>query len=143
MDWLLPWVKAVHMMAVISWLAGLFYLPRLLAYHANATVGSESSETFKTMEHRLIGIIMTPAMLVTWITGGLLAWGYTFYLDGWFLAKLALVLVISAFHGKCVSWHKAFERDANANSNAFYRTVNEVPTLLMVVIVILAVVKPF
>lgn len=130
-------------MAVISWMAGLFYLPRLLAYHANVAVGSESSELFKTMEHRLIRIIMTPAMLVTWVTGALLAWGYSFYLEGWFLLKFVLVLAMSAFHGKAVSWHKAFTQDANTQSNAFFRTINEVPTLLMVAIVILVVIKPF
>lgn len=143
MDWLLPWVKAVHIMAVISWMAGLFYLPRLFAYHANAKVGSETSQTFKTMEHRLIRIIMTPAMSVAWVTGALLAWGYSFYLDGWFLAKFALVLAMSAFHGKCVAWQKAFAQDSNTNTNAFYRTVNEVPPLIMVAIVILVVIKPF
>jgi len=143
MDWLLPWVKAVHIMAVISWMAGLFYLPRLFVYHADATVGSETSETFKTMERRLIRIIMTPAMLVTWVTGALLAWGYSFYADGWFLVKFALVLAMSAFHGKAVSWQKAFAQDANTQGNAFYRKINEVPTLLMVAIVILVVIKPF
>lgn len=130
-------------MAVISWLAGLFYLPRLFVYHADATAGSEASETFKVMEHRLIRIIMTPAMLVTWITGLLLAWGYTFYLELWFLLKFVLVLIMSAFHGKCVAWHKAFQQDANTHPNTFYRKVNELPTLLMVAIVILVVIKPF
>ncbi len=130
-------------MAVISWLAALFYLPRLLAYHANATVGSETSETFKIMEHRLIRIIMTPAMVMAWLTGVLLAWGQSFYLEGWFLVKFVLVLAMSAFHGLCVSWHKTFEQDANTKTNAFFRMINEVPTLLMVIIVILVVLKPF
>lgn len=130
-------------MAVISWLAGLFYLPRLFVYHADAAVGSQTSETFKIMQHRLIRIIMTPAMVVTWITGVLLAWGYSFYLETWFLIKFALVLMMSAFHSKCVAWHRAFQQDVNTHDSLFFRKVNELPTVLMMVIVILVVIKPF
>ena len=143
MDAIMLWVKALHVMAVISWMAGLFYLPRLFAYHADTKVGSETSQTFKVMEERLSRIIMAPAMIMTWLTGLLLAWWYGFYLEGWFLAKFVLVLVMSAFHGKCQAWRKAFAADANLNSNGYFRAVNEVPTLLMVVIVILVIVKPF
>ena len=130
-------------MAVISWLAGLFYLPRLFVYHADAAKGSDSSQTFKIMEERLLRIIMTPAMVVAWLTGLVMAWWFDFWLEGWFLAKLALLLAMSAFHGKCIGWHKEFVSDTNTHDNGFYRKVNEIPTLLMVVIVILAVVKPF
>lgn len=143
MDAAMLWVKAVHIMAVISWLAGLFYLPRLFAYHANAAPGSDTSETFKVMEERLMRIIMVPAMAVTWLTGLLQVWWYGFYFEGWFITKFALVLVMSAFHGKCVTWRKAFAADANTQSNKFFRMVNEVPTVLMIAIVLLAVLKPF
>lgn len=143
LDALMPWMKALHVMAVISWMAGLFYLPRLFVYHADADAGSDKSETFKVMERRLLRIIMTPAMLVAWLTGLILVWWYGYLTDGWFLAKFALVLAMSAFHGKCAAWHKAFEADANPNDGTFYRKVNEIPTVLMVLIVILVIVKPF
>lgn len=140
---LMPWLKALHVMAVISWMAGLFYLPRLFAYHADAERGSDTSKTFKVMEERLLRIIMRPAMIVAWLTGGLLAWWFTYYLDGWFIAKLLLVIAMSAFHGFCQRWQKDFAADKNSRSNGFYRAVNEVPTLLMVGIVILVIVRPF
>lgn len=143
MDGDMLWVKALHVMAVISWLAGLFYLPRLFAYHANVPVGSDSAATFQVMEERLMRIIMAPAMVVTWLTGLALAWVYGVYADGWFIAKFVLVVAMSAFHGACVGWRKAFAADANTRSNRFFRIANEVPTLLMVAIVILVVVKPF
>lgn len=143
MDAVMPWVKAVHIMAVISWLAGLFYLPRLFAYHADADVGSQTADTFIVMEARLLRIIMRPALAVTWLTGLTLVWYYQFYFEAWFLLKFALVLAMTAFHGACVRWQREFAAGSNANSNGFYRAVNEAPTLLMVVIVILVVVKPF
>jgi len=137
------WLKALHIMAVIAWLAGLFYLPRLFAYHADAKPGSEMSETFKTMEYRLLRIIMNPAMMLVWITGPWLAWLQGVYLEGWFLAKVALVVVLTGFHHALGLWRKAFAADRNTRPARFYRIANEVPTLLMVGIVILVVVKPF
>lgn len=137
------WLKALHVMAVIAWMAGLFYLPRLFVYHADAKPDSEMSETFKTMERRLLKIIMTPAMAVVWITGPLLAWWQGAYLEFWFLAKMVLVLAMSAFHGKLAKWQREFAAGVNTRPNTFYRTANEVPTLLMAAIVILVVVKPF
>ena len=136
------WLKAVHIMAVIAWMAGLFYLPRLYVYHTRAKAGSETSETFKVMEEKLLRIIMNPAMIVTWIAGGLLVYLQNQYMDGWFHVKLLLVVAMSAFHGALSKWRKDFAADANTRSERFYRLANEVPTLLMVLIVILVVVKP-
>jgi putative membrane protein len=137
------WLKALHIMAVIAWLAGLFYLPRLFAYHADAKSGSELSETFKVMEHRLFRIIMNPAMMVVWASGPLLAWVQGVYLDGWFLGKMALVAVLTGYHHALGRWRKDFAADKNARSSRFYRLANEVPTALMVGIVLLVVLKPF
>ena len=137
------WLKAVHIMAVIAWLAGLFYLPRLFVYHADAKPGSELSETFKVMEQRLLKIIMTPAMIAVWITGPLLAWMQGVYADGWFLAKMALVIAMTAFHGHLGKWRKEFAAGANTRPAKFYRTINELPTVLMAAIVLLVILKPF
>lgn len=137
------WLKALHVMAVIAWLAGLFYLPRLFVYHAGAKPGSELSETFKVMEQRLLRLIMNPAMIVVWITGPWLAWWEGVYLEGWMLAKFAFVLVLTGFHHALALWRKDFAADRNKRSARFYRVANEVPTFLMVVIVILVIVKPF
>ena len=137
------WLKALHVIAVMSWMAGLLYLPRLFVYHAEAKPESEAFKTFKVMEERLLRIIMTPAMMVVWITGLVLAWGNNFWLDGWFLAKLALVVAMTVFHGKLASWRKEFAADDKFKPPKFYRVANEIPTLLMVLIVILVIVKPF
>jgi len=137
------WLKAVHVIAVIAWFAGLFYLPRLFVYHVGAAPGSELSETFKTMEQRLLRLIMNPAMIVVWITGPWLAWLEDVYLDGWLLAKAGLVAVLTWYHHLLGRWRKDFAEDRNARSAKFYRIANEVPTLLMVGIVILVIVKPF
>ena len=137
------WLKAFHIMAVIAWLAGMFYLPRLYVYHAGAKPGSEMSETFKVMEQRLLKVIMTPAMLAVWLSGPLLAWLQGVYTDGWFLAKMALVLVMTVFHGKLGAWRKEFAAGTNTRDEKFYRTINEVPTLLMAAIVLLVILKPF
>jgi protoporphyrinogen IX oxidase len=136
------WLKAFHVMAVIAWLAGLFYLPRLFVYHADAKPGSELSETFKTMERRLLRAIMNPAMIVVWITGPWLAWWEGVYMDGWLMAKFALVVLLTGFHHALGAWRKAFAADRNVHPARFYRIANEVPTVLMVGIVILVVVKP-
>jgi protoporphyrinogen IX oxidase len=137
------WLKALHVMAVIAWLAGLFYLPRLFVYHAETTPGSETSETFKTMERRLLRLIMNPAMIVVWITGPWLAWWEGVYMDGWLMAKVVLVAVLTYYHHLLGLWRKDFLEDRNRRTAKFYRIANEVPTLLMAGIVILVVVKPF
>jgi len=142
---LLAYIKAFHVIAIIAWIAGLLYLPRLFVYHAASKVGSEQSETFKLMERRLLRVITTPAMLASWVLGlilvfsGVIDWSR----DGWFHAKLALVLALSAFHGLLAMWTKDFALDRNTRSARFYRIANEVPTVLMIFIVILVVVRPF
>jgi putative membrane protein len=142
---LLAYVKAFHIIAIIAWMAGLLYLPRLFVYHAQSKVGSQQSETFKLMEKRLLRYITTPAMLAAWALGlalalsGLIDWSK----DGWFHAKLFLVLLLSAYHGALAMWTKDFALDRNRRSARFYRIANEVPTLLMILIVILVVVRPF
>ena len=142
MSWLL-WLKALHVIAVIAWMAGLLYLPRLMVYHADTERGSAQSETFKVMETRLLRLIMNPAMVVVWLTGPLLAWQMGIYHDRWFAVKVALVIGLSWFHHELGSWRKAFAADANSRSARFYRMVNEVPTVLMIGIVIMVIVKPF
>lgn len=137
------WVKVVHIVAVISWMAGLLYLPRLFIYHFDAELGSVQSETFKVMERRLLKAIMTPAMLVSWIFGLWLAYLTAAHLEGWFAAKFFLVILMSAFHGFQARWVREFASDQRRHSTKFYRVVNEGPTVLMILIVILVVVKPF
>jgi putative membrane protein len=137
------WVKALHILSVIAWMAGLLYLPRLFVYHADAEIGSRQSETFKTMERRLLRGITTPAMIAVWITGPLIAYGFHDFLAPWLHVKVLLVLALSGFHGYLVTRVKAFAADANRYSARFYRFLNEVPTVLMILIVILAVVQPF
>ena len=140
---LLSYIKAFHVIAIIAWLAGLLYLPRLFVYHAGAAKGSELSETFKVMERRLLRYITTPAMIASWIFGLWLAFTVIDWkADGWFHAKLALVILLSAFHGACAKWTKDFAFDRNTHDARFYRMVNEIPTLLMSAIVILVVVRP-
>jgi len=137
------WVKALHVMSVIAWMAALLYLPRLLVYHADSTPGSEKSETFKVMERRLLRGIATPSMIATWVFGLWMAWLIGAWSDGWFHAKLLLVLLLTAYHGFAARWVRAFAEDRNTRPSRFYRMVNELPALLMVGIVILVVVKPF
>jgi len=137
------WLKAVHVIAVVAWFAGLFYLPRLYVYHAEAQPGSELSATFKVMEVRLLRIIMNPAMIAVWVTGPWLAWWQGAYMDGWLQAKFVLVALLTWYHHLLGRWRKDFAADANRHPARFYRIANEVPTLLLVGIVILVVVKPF
>ena len=137
------WIKSLHVIAIIAWMAGLLYLPRLFVYHCEAAAGSTMSETFKIMERRLLRAIMTPAMIVAWITGLTLAIQAGFLSSGWLHLKLALVLILSASHGYMSRCVKTFAADANQKSHKFYRVLNEVPTLLMIVIVIAVIVKPF
>ena len=142
---LIAYIKAFHVIAIIAWMAGLLYLPRLFVYHAASKMGSEQSETFKIMERRLLRLITTPAMLASWVLGLILAFSgvIDWSRDGWFYAKLALVLALSAYHGLLAMWTKDFALDRNTRSARFYRIANEVPTLLMIFIVILVVVRPF
>jgi putative membrane protein len=142
MSWLL-WLKALHVVAVISWMAGLLYLPRLMVYHVGAEKGSVQSETFKVMERRLLRAIMNPAMIVVWITGPLLAWQMGYLNDHWMWAKFALVLGLTDFHHRLARWMKIFAADENQRDGRFFRIMNEVPTLLMLGIVALVIVKPF
>ena len=137
------WIKALHVIAVIAWMAGMLYLPRLFVYHADAAPGSDKSETFKVMERRLLRAIINPAMIVTWAAGLWLAWyGFAFQ-AGWLHAKIVLVLILSGVHGYLSASVRKFAEDRNEKSSRHWRIVNEVPTLLMIVIVILVIVKPF
>lgn len=137
------WIKAIHVIAVISWMAGMLYLPRLFVYHCDAEVGSKQSETFKVMERRLLKAIINPAMVVTWVLGLYLAWSGGWYVSGWFHVKLMLVLVMSGVHGLFTRWVRDFAHDRNTREQKFYRIINEVPTVLMIGIVIMVIVKPF
>lgn len=137
------WVKAFHIIAVVAWFAGLFYLPRLFVYHADAPKGSELSETFKVMERRLYNAIMQPAMIAVWITGPLLAYLMGAFSEPWLHAKLLLVLILSGLQGAMGKWIREFAEDRNTRSAKFYRIANEVPTVLLVAIVLLVVLKPF
>ncbi len=137
------WIKALHVIAVISWMAGMLYLPRLFVYHCEAGTESKQSETFKVMERRLLKAIINPAMIVTWLTGLYLAWSGGWFSAGWLHGKLLLVVVLSGVHGFFARCVKDFAADRNTRSQKFYRIINEVPTLLMIGIVILVVVKPF
>ena len=142
---LLAYVKAFHVIAIIAWMAGLLYLPRLFVYHAASKNGSEQSETFKVMERRLLRYITTPAMLASWVLGLILAFSgaIDWSRDGWFHAKLILVIALSAYSGLLAMWTKDFAEDRNTRPPRFYRIANEIPTLLMIGIVILAIVRPF
>lgn len=138
------WVKALHVVAVIAWMAAQLYLPRLFVYHTTAPVGSPQSETFKVMEAKLLRIIMNPAMIVTWLCGiSMIAMNPALLSQGWLHVKLALVLVLSAVHGMMAGWCRAFAEDRNTHTQRFFRIMNEVPTLAMIVVVIMVIVRPF
>jgi putative membrane protein len=137
------WVKAAHIIAIIAWMAGMLYLPRLFVYHCEAPPGSPQSETFKVMERRLLRAIVNPAMVFSWVLGLWLAWQGDFLAAGWFQAKLVLVLAMSGVHGVFARGVRKFACDANTTSQRGWRIWNEVPTLLMAAIVILVAVKPF
>ena len=139
------WLKSLHIISVIAWMAGMLYLPRLFVYHAQQTVGSEASATFKIMERRLLKLIMNPAMIVVFVSGFLLIWelGVGVFQEGWLHAKLMCVVGLAALHGMFARWQRQFADDENKHSDKFYRVMNEVPTVLMIAIVILVVVKPF
>lgn len=138
----------LHIIAVIAWMAGMLYLPRLFVYHCAAETGSVQSETFKVMERRLLRAIINPAMVATWVFGLWLAWlgpdsRYGWFASPWLWAKLVLVLALSAVHGMLARWRKDFAADRNVHSQRFYRIINEIPAILLIGIVILVVVKPF
>jgi len=140
--WLL-YLKAFHVMAVMAWMAGLFYLPRLYVYHVEAKPNSDTTRTFEVMETKLLRFIMNPAMITVWITGLILAWQQGQYLEGWFLVKVASVFAMSAFHGMLAKWRKQLANGTNTHDSRYFRIANEVPTLLMAVIVVMVIVKPF
>ena len=142
------WIKAFHIISLIAWMAGMLYLPRLFVYHTAAEKGSVQSETFKVMERRLLRAIINPAMIATWIFGLWLAWlgpdsRYGWFASGWLQAKIVLVLLLSGIHGLLARWTNDFGRDRNRHTQKFYRVINEVPTVLMILIVLLVVLKPF
>lgn len=139
------WFKALHVISVIAWMAGMLYLPRLYVYHADAAPGSDKSETFKIMERRLLKAITTPAMVASFIFGGLMLAtpGAIDWSMGWVWAKIALIVAMTSMHGFLGKWRKDFEADRNTRPGKFYRMMNEVPTLLMIFVVILVIVKPF
>ena len=139
------WVKSVHIFAVIAWMAGMLYLPRLFVYHADAEVGSVQSETFKVMERRLLKGIMNPSMIATWVAGVWMAWsgGWLSGGDAWIHVKIGLVLIMSGIHGMLSAATRKFAEDRNARTSRGWRMLNEVPALLLVGIIVLVVVKPF
>ena len=139
---LVLWIKALHVVSVIAWMAGLLYLPRLFVYHCDAEKGSQLSETFKVMERRLLRFIMNPAMVVVWVTGLYLAWVQGMVNDRWLWAKFALVVALTGYHHALGAWRKDFAEDWNTRNARLYRLMNEVPTLLMIGIVVLVIVKP-
>lgn len=137
------WVKAAHIISLIAWMAALFYLPRLFVYHTETEIGSEGYDRFVLMEVRLLRYIANPAMVATWIFGLWLMFGYVGWMHGWLHAKLVLVVAMTVFHHYAAMWHKDFVQGLNRHSPRFYRLANEVPTVLLIGIVILVVVKPF
>lgn len=138
------WVKAFHVMSVVAWMAGMFYLPRLYVYHAGAAAGSEMSETFKVMERRLLRGIINPAMISTFIFGiWMLVLVPEYLSEPWMHVKLTCLVLMTGFHGFLSRWRRIFEADTNVRSARFYKIVNEIPTVLLVIIVIMVVVKPF
>ncbi len=138
------WFKALHIIAVIAWMAGMLYLPRLFVYHVGAKKGSGLSETLKVMERRLLRFIMNPAMIITWVLGLLLLMSNTALMEqGWMHAKLTLVILMSVLHMVFSKWRKNFANDQNTRSAKFYKIWNEAPTVLMILIVIMAVAEPF
>ena len=137
------WIKAGHIVAMVAWMAGMLYLPRLFVYHAGLPAGAPEAETFKVMEGRLLKAIMTPAMIATWFFGLWLVWEADLFRAGWLHAKLVLVLLLSGLHGYLAASVKRFAADRDRHSAYFWRVMNEVPTVALILIVILVVVKPF
>ncbi len=142
-DNLYLWIKALHIIAVISWMAGLLYMPRLFIYHIDAPVGSVQSETFKIMEQRLLKVIMNPAMMISWGLGLYLAWSIYGFQGGWLHAKLLFVVLLTGVHVHFSRAVRAFAGDGERRTARYWRLMNEAPTILMILIVVMAVVKPF
>ncbi|MDX1974645.1 MAG: protoporphyrinogen oxidase HemJ [Rickettsiales bacterium] len=142
-DQLYLWVKALHIIAVLSWMAGMLYLPRLYAYHSRVAPGSEASELFKVMEHRLLRIIINPAMIAAWLLGAWLLYITQAYQNGWLHAKLTLLVIMQMTHALMSRYRKAFARDERPKSEKYFRIFNEIPAILMIIIVLLVVLKPF
>lgn len=138
-------IKSLHVVSIISWMAGLLYLPRLFVYHCEAEIGSDKSETFKIMERRLLRAIMNPAMIASYITGilMLIEMGEGIWELGWLHVKLASIVVMTVVHMQMSKWRKTFEADQNIRTHRFYRVMNEVPTVLMIVIVFMVILQPF
>jgi protoporphyrinogen IX oxidase len=145
LSWFYPWTKAFHVIAMIAWMAGMFYLPRLYVYHCEVRAGSAESERFKVMERRLLRQIINPAMIATWLFGILLVLtqGVLDWSAGWWHVKLLAVILLSGFHGAASRWRRDFLEDRNTRPQRFYRMANEVPTLLVVIIVVMVIVRPF
>ena len=138
------WYKAIHVIAVISWMAAMFYLPRLFVYHSRPNITPEMDKTFKLMEKRLLRIIMTPAMIITYIFGFLVAYIYGFVALGiWFHIKMGAVLALTILHGMQAKWVKDFAKGENKHTEKFYRIINEVPVFFMLIAVVMVIVKPF
>ena len=137
------WIKSAHVISVIAWMAALLYLPRLFIYHCDAEIGSEKSETFKIMERRLMKAIATPSMIGTWVFGLWIAALYDVWAEPWFLLKFVCIIAITGIQLAYIGYVKAFAEDRNEKSQRFYRIINEVPAVLMIIIVIMAIVKPF
>ncbi|MCF6321099.1 MAG: protoporphyrinogen oxidase HemJ [Rhizobiaceae bacterium] len=140
---MVEWLKVAHIVSVISWMVAMLYMPRLMVYHTEKKPGSDASETFKIMERRLLKGIMTPAMIASWVFGLLLAWQNNLWAQGWFISKMFLVVLMSAQHGFCAVWVKEFAADERKRKVVFFKIVNEVPTVLMILIVILVIIRPF
>lgn len=138
------WILSLHIISVISWMAGMFYLPRLFVYHTRLEIGSDASEMFKEMERKLMRIIINPAMTASWIFGLAMSFGQdSWHAGGWFYVKFAAVLVLSGFHGFLSRWRKDFEKDQNKHTEKYFRMMNEVPTILMMIVVFMVILKPF
>ncbi|UDL93539.1 protoporphyrinogen oxidase HemJ [Lichenihabitans sp. PAMC28606] len=137
------WIKALHVISMVAWMAGMLYLPRLFVYHVEAGPRTPQSETFKIMERRLLRAIMNPAMIAVWITGLWLAYEGGWFRDGWLHGKILLVVLLSGCHGFLAASTRRFANDANVKSSRYFRVVNEIPTVLLIGIVILVIVKPF
>lgn len=138
-----PWLKAFHIIAVMSWMAGMLYLPRLFVYHCETAPRTPEYERFSLMERKLMRTIINPAMVATWALGLLLAQTLNVWMQPWFHIKLLAVVILSGFHGMFSRWRRDFEKGSNTRTQRFYRIVNEVPAVLMIIIVVLVVVKPF
>ena len=138
-----PWIKAFHIIAVIAWMAGMLYLPRLFVYHCETRIGTSEYDRFVVMERKLMHVIINPSMVAVWVFGLMLATTVDVWTAPWFHIKLALVVILSGIHGMMSRWRRNFEQGRNTKTSRFYRIVNEVPAVLMVFIVILVVVKPF